>query len=85
MVNVVGRSRYEQLKELLLILAEQIDSKPGARDMASLARQYRETLREIEELEGAEPQDDEINDILTDRESNGKSGAVRKDRTKLSN
>lgn len=85
MVNVVGRSRYEQLKELLLILAEQIDSKPGARDMASLARQYRETLREIEELEGVEPQDDEINDILTDRESNGKSGAVRKDRTKLSN
>lgn len=85
MVNVVGQSRYEQLKELLLILAEQIDSKPGARDMASLARQYRETLREIEELEGAEPQDDEINDILTDRESNGKSGAVRKDRTKLSN
>lgn len=85
MVNVVGQSRYEQLKELLLILAEQIDSKPGARDMASLARQYRETLREIEELEGAEPQDDEINDILADRESNGKSGAVRKDRTKLSN
>lgn len=85
MVNVVGQSRYEQLKELLLILAEQIDSKPGARDMASLARQYRETLREIEELEGAEPQDDEINDILTDRESNGKSGAVRKDRARLSN
>jgi hypothetical protein len=50
MINVVNESRAEQLKELLTVLAEQIDNKPGARDMASLARQYRETLKEIEEI-----------------------------------
>lgn len=37
------------------------------------------------EIIAAAKEDDEIGDILTDRESNGKSGAVRKDRTKLSN
>lgn len=62
--NIVGEgSRLEQLKELLSILAETIDSKPGARDLAQLAKQYRETLREIEDIEGVET-DDEIGDIL---------------------
>jgi hypothetical protein len=58
-------------------LAEQIDSKPGARDMASLARQYRETLKEIEEIEGTEDSDDDIADILQQRAADGKPGAVR--------
>ncbi|MBQ1789090.1 MAG: hypothetical protein II008_02840, partial [Oscillospiraceae bacterium] len=57
-------SRLEQLKELLSILAETIDSKPGARDLAQLAKQYRETLKEIEELERSTDTDDEIGDIL---------------------
>lgn len=76
MVNTVNKSRVDQLKELLLVLAEQIDSKPGARDMASLARQYRETLKEIEEIEGTKD-DDEIGDMLASRAADGKAGAVR--------
>lgn len=77
MVNTVNKPRAEQLKELLLVLAEQIDSKPGARDMASLARQYRETLKEIEEIEGADDNDDDIGQILAQRDADGKAGAVR--------
>lgn len=56
-------SRLAQLKELLGILAEAIDQRPGARDLAQLAKQYRETLKEIEDIEGVET-DDEIGDIL---------------------
>ena len=77
MINVVNESRAEQLKELLTVLAEQIDNKPGARDMASLARQYRETLKEIEEIEGATDDGDEIAQILSDVDSDGNARAVR--------
>lgn len=77
MVNTVNEPRVEQLKELLLVLAEQIDSKPGARDMASLARQYRETLKEIEEIEGTTDDDDDIAKLLAQRDADGKTGAVR--------
>lgn len=77
MINAVDKPRVEQLKELLLVLAEQIDSKPGARDMASLARQYRETLKEIEEIEGTTDNDDDIGQLLAKREADGKAGAVR--------
>jgi len=80
MVNTVNKPRVEQLKDLLLVLAEQIDSKPGARDMASLARQYRETLKEIEEIEGGASEDDEIGNLLESRQADGKAGAVRKNR-----
>ena len=76
MQNVVNKSRIEQLKELLLIIAEEIDSRPGSRDLAALSRQYRETIKEIEEIEGATP-DDEIAGILSERESNGESRTVR--------
>lgn len=77
MINVVNEPRVEQLKELLTVLAEQIDDKPGARDMASLARQYRETLKEIEEIEGATDDGDEIAQILSDVDADGNARAVR--------
>lgn len=77
MKNAVNEPRVDQLKELLLVLAEQIDSKPGARDMASLARQYRETLKEIEEIEGTTDDDDDIGKLLAERDAAGKAGAVR--------
>lgn len=70
-------TRLEQLKELLRILADEIDERPGARDLAQLSRQYRETLKEIEEIEGAEQNDDAISEILSERAAAGKSGAVR--------
>lgn len=69
-------TRLEQLKALSTILARQIDC-PGERDnVAQLAKQYRETIREIEEIEGV-VSDDEIGDILAARDAAGKPGAVR--------
>ena len=70
-------TRLEQLKALSTILARQIDC-PGERDnVAQLAKQYRETIREIEEIEGMVVSDDEIGDILAARDAAGKPGAVR--------
>lgn len=78
------RARIDQLKDLLEILADEIDQRPGARDLAGLAKQYRETLREIEELEGGTDDGDEIASILAGRAADGKPGAVRKDRSGVS-
>lgn len=79
----INDTRLEQLRVLLAILADEIDQRPGARDLAQLSRQYRETIREIEEIEGAESNEDEIAEILQKRDSDGKAGAVRKNSTKI--
>jgi hypothetical protein len=80
-------SRLEQLKTLANELARSIDLASGDIDsikqLAPLAKQYRETIREIEEIEEAEVKDDAISEIIADRADHGKPGAVRKDRTKL--
>jgi hypothetical protein len=47
------------------------------KELAALARQYREALKEIEEIEGAQQNDDDISEILSERAAAGKSGAVR--------
>ena len=44
-------SRLEQLKRLALVLAKNIDSCEDARLLPQLAKQYRDTIREIEEME----------------------------------
>lgn len=75
-------TRLEKLRELEAVLHRELplaDSK----SLASIARQYRETLREIEEIEGVTDDGDEIADILSERKLDGKSGAVRKNRTEL--
>lgn len=82
MIETIDENRLTQLKELLKILAETIDGRPGARDMAQLAKQYRETLSEIEQIEGGKDEDDELAEILNQRKTDGKSGAVRKNRAK---
>lgn len=72
--------RLEKLKileEKLYVAMELADSKT----VAPIAKQYRETIREIEEIEGAGGNDDEIGEILGSREANGKPGAVRKNRS----
>ena len=79
----LGNTRLSQLKALLEIIANAIDEGPGARDLAQLSRQYRETLKEIEEIEGAETDGDEISEILAGREADGQSGAVRKNRSNV--
>lgn len=74
--------RLEKLKKLesfLVGLLQDTDMK----SVASIAKQYRETLAEIEALEGNVKQDDEIGELLKSRQANGKSNAVRKDRTAL--
>ena len=45
--------------------------------MPPRAKQYRETIKEIEEIRGVADDDDEIGRILSTREADGKSGAVR--------
>lgn len=73
-----GTNRLEKLKNLeedLCVLM----SKANSRTYASLAKQYRETIREIEEIEGEDNGEDEIAKILGG--GDGMPGAVRKDRT----
>lgn len=79
--------RLDQLKTLAHELAISIDmaykDADNIKTVASLAKQYRETIAEINEIEGDGDTDDEIGFILKERESDGKPGAVRKDRTGL--
>jgi hypothetical protein len=80
-------SRLDQLKTLAHELAVGIDlvykDAESIKTVASLAKQYRETIAEIEELEGTGESDDEIGEILQERAADGKSGAVRKNRAKV--
>lgn len=76
-------SRLAQLKTLAAILAESIDNCQQVRVLPQLAKQYRETVREIEEIEGTQNHEDEISQILEGRKADGKPGTVRKDRTKV--
>jgi hypothetical protein len=56
-------TRLEQLRQLALELAAQIDSPDDNHSMAQLARQYRETIAEIAFLEGDDA-DDELDALL---------------------
>jgi DNA-directed RNA polymerase specialized sigma subunit len=67
-------TRLEKLQELEKEL-KLLMSKANSRSFAPLAKQYRETIKEIEEIEGSEPQDDEIAKLLGD--SDGVPGSVR--------
>ena len=63
-------TRLKKLKGLERLLKRALnDSNPNS--MPSLAKQYRETIREIEELEGTDEKD-EISSILF---GNGEPGA----------
>ena len=66
----------EKLKELEAMLTCNMQHCE-TKELAALARQYRETLKEIEEIEGADQNDDDIAEILAGREAAGKAGAVR--------
>lgn len=62
-------SRLDKLKALEIELRAALDDA-DPRSMAPLAKQYRETIREIEELENDEDGLDEIARILANRQSN---------------
>ena len=57
-------TRLEQLKQLALELASQLDSPDDNHSMAQLARQYRETMNRIATIEGGVDDDDEITAII---------------------
>ena len=60
----------EGLKALAQQLADELDACDDQKLVAGLARQYRETMTQIDEIEGNEDDDDEINAIiLRNRES----------------
>lgn len=56
-------TRAEQLRALALVIADQIDAGDESHSMAQLARQYRETIAELEAVEG-EADADGLEDIL---------------------
>ena len=78
---IEAKDRLGQLIALRDRLASAIDLCESMRDLAALSRQYRETIREIEEIEGTADDGDEISEILAERAADGKPGAVRKART----
>lgn len=51
-------TRLEQLRQLAVVIAAQIDDRDENHSMAQLARQYRETIAEIAYLEGDDAGDD---------------------------
>ena len=73
-------NRLEKLKELEATLYAAMEGA-SVRELPALARQYRETIKEIEEIEGTAGTNDEIGEILAERAADGKPGAVRKGRT----
>ena len=75
--------RLGKLKKLEQRLIDAMDEADG-KALAPIAKQYRETIREIEEIEGMVDDGDEIAKILSGRETDGKSGAVRKNRSGVS-
>ena len=78
MKSITARGTWlEQLKQLAKVLANGIDTCEDCRALPQLTKQYRETIREIEEIEGADSDTDEIGAILAQRENDGKPGAVR--------
>ena len=62
-------NRLDKLKALEAELRAAMDDA-DARTLAPLAKQYRETIREIEELENDNGELDEITRILANRQAN---------------
>ena len=73
-------TRLEKLKELESDLKD-LMSKANSRSYAALCRQYRETIKEIEEIEGSDNGEDEISKLIG--ESDGQSRTVRPNRSKI--
>lgn len=68
----------EALKTLALNLADELEGEN--RGNANLARQYRETMKDIAELEGGESDGDEIGELL-ERRAERRADTDEKDRT----
>ena len=75
-----GGDRLLMLKRLAVLLAKKIEAGEDEKALAQIAKQYRETIREIQEIEGVGNAEDEIGNILSARNAAGKPGAIPKDR-----
>lgn len=62
--------RLDALKNLALVLADAIDDADGQHSMAQLARQYRETIAEIESIEGVGGDDELAKALGLDGDAN---------------
>lgn len=72
--------RLEMLQLLAGMLAKRLDQGVDDKSLASVTKQYRDTLREIEELKGANGGDEEIDELMQARAAKGRPGAVRERR-----
>lgn len=72
--------RLTKLKELENILKSALE-ETNSDKLPSIAKQYRETLREIEEIEGSKGNNNDISDILRKRQIDGLPGAVRQNKS----
>lgn len=72
--------RVDKLRELEIVLKNALDDCETDK-VASIAKQYRETLREIEEIENQKGNTDGISEILQQMRTNGLPGSVRKGRS----
>ena len=75
-------TRLDKLKELEDILYASMQTADN-KSLPGIAKQYRDTLKEIEDIEGGTDDGDEIAEILAGREADGKPGAVRKNRARM--
>lgn len=74
--------RLGKLKAVAELLAKEMDKVKYSKDLPPLTKQYRETIKEIEEIEGNNNGEDEIEKLLSDR-ADGMPRAVRADRSKV--
>lgn len=74
--------RLGKLKAVAELLAKEMDKVKYSKDLPPLTKQYRETIKEIEEIEGNDNGEDEIEKLLSDR-ADGMPRAVRADRSKV--
>ena len=73
--------RLEILQRLARMLAKRLDQGVDDKSLASVAKQYRDTVREIDELKSAKGGgDEEIDELMQARAAKGRPGAVRKAR-----
>ena len=63
--GIFDMGRLEKLKELELQLKSSLDTA-DTRSLAGIAKQYRETIKEIEEIEGGNGEDNEIDKLLAE-------------------
>ena len=77
----MDETRLEKLHRLSETLEAAIYDCDSKRDLAALARQYRETLKEIEGIEGITDAGDEISEIIEEVKTDGLPRAVRAHRS----